>query len=426
MKRTELLSLAATLGPRLESPPGERAIATPADEPALQATMALASASKLRMVLAGRGARRTWGNPVADPDLEIKTKSLNRIIDYAPADMVIQAQAGTTLADLNQVLAVQQQVLPLEIPWPEETTLGGLVAAAPLSLVRTGHGQVRDWLLGLTVVSAAGERLKIGSKVVKNVAGYDMGKLYCGSLGTLGAISTVTFKVRPLPEARALMFGTWGEIEAADCALAAVQTSSLDPVLGLVLLEDSDITLVMGFEGPAETVEWQLAEGMRRFEAFNPTNLHSVQGSEAAATRQMLANRLGGEPSASWVLRVSLLPSDLLAFWNQAQALANTFDATVIASALAHSGSLWLSLTPRSESATVGEDLIEGIRSLVLRFHGHLQIERMPTEHQGQLDAMRLDAPARMLMGRLKAQLDPQELLAPGRFWLADALERHG
>ena len=392
-------------------------IARPEDEAALQATLREAGETNRNILLSGRGARLKWGNPVRKIDLTIRMDALDQLIDHAPGDMVVQAQAGMTLEELNRLLEASNQVLPLDVPFPSETTLGGLVAAAPHSIVRPGYGQVRDWLLGLDVISSQGERLKVGSKVVKNVAGYDLAKLYCGSLGTLGAISSVIFKVRPRPEASALLFGNWVPLQEADRALERLQTSSLDPVMGLVLLEDETIKLGMGFEGPLETVDWQLDEGLRLFEQLGGSDIRTERGQEALTTRRILADQLAGDPQASWVLRISVLPSELLPLWNGIRPIAKQQEASVKAIALAHTGTLWLSV---SSQASVGPGFVERLHMRVRQFKGNLQIERMPEAQQGLVDAIALDPANRKLMGKIKQQLDPGGILAPGRFWLEE------
>lgn len=421
-----LQQFASRMGPDLELTPDGTGIVRPASLQHLQEIVRVAGATNLPMLVAGRGARLGWGNPLKQDPLQIKTDKLVELLDCSPADMVVQAQAGMTLQELNMHLASCGQVLPLEVPRPSETTLGGLVSAAPLSAVRAGYGQVRDWLIGLEVVSPDADHLRIGGKVVKSVAGYDMAKLYCGSLGTLGAIATVTFKVRPMPEANGMILARWQDITQADLALSELQTSSLDPALGMVLLEGDEVALVVGYDGSFETVEWQLREGLRQFERLQAVSLAQIRGSEAMVERVALAARLEGELDASWVLRVSLLPSDLLVFWRQVRDLASSQDLTLSGVALAHTGSLWLSLHEHAGAPAISPAFIEQVRALARSLIGHLQIERMPCEMAGTLDAIALPASTRRLMQRIKERLDPRDLFAPGRFGLEDWKVTHG
>src|SRR6478736_5589529 len=120
---------------------------------------------------------------------------------YPARDMTITVQAGVTIAQLQDTLKAEGQQLPVDVPFPDRATLGGAVATNASGPRRFGHGTLRDYVIGITVVNDQGKEVKGGGRVVKNVAGYDFMKLYTGSLGTLGVIAQLTLKVKPLPEA---------------------------------------------------------------------------------------------------------------------------------------------------------------------------------------------------------------------------------
>ncbi|HEY9856760.1 MAG TPA: FAD-binding oxidoreductase [Stenomitos sp.] len=406
--------LKALLGPAFAESDGQL-VATPPTTDALVETMGIAAEAGLRVLVAGHGLRADWGNPV-DTDLTISTRALHRVVEYAPDDMVITAEAGMTLRALNAHLATRSQVLPLEVAAPERTTLGGLVAAAPMSLARPGYGEVKDWLIGLAVATPTGELVRGGGKVVKNVAGYDLCKLYAGSLGTLGAIATVTFRVRPSWEATALVTGcTAGE--AAEALLEAVQTTHLAPTVNLLRMRGDLIRFTLGFDGFQETVDWQVQEASRLFEAHGAEDMQVLRDAGAQTERGALADSLQA-PHGSFSLRASLLPSDMLAFYREAMASADGLSVTGLG--LAPHGTLWLQGTgePAKRIAWLDE-----LRAIALRHGGHVTIEG----HTGwprEVDAFMLAAPPRELMRRIQAGLDPRGLMAPGRFRLEGA--RHG
>lgn len=141
---------------------------------------------------------RTEGVPQADAVLE--TASLKRIVEYKPADQVVSVECGVTLAALQAELAQHKQRLALDPAHAEKATIGGIVAANSFGPLRTRYGSVRDLIIGVEIIRADGSRAKGGGKVVKNVAGFDLPKLMCGSRGTLAMIATATFRVHPLPE----------------------------------------------------------------------------------------------------------------------------------------------------------------------------------------------------------------------------------
>src|SRR5579871_5747748 len=134
----------------------------------------------------------------------VDLRKLDKVVDYPARDMTVTVQAGITVARLAQVLRSEGQRLPVDVPWAEEATLGGALAVNISGPRRFGWGTFRDYVIGIRMVNDQGEEFKAGGRVVKNVAGYDICKLAIGSLGTLGIITEVTLKVRPLAEDQAL------------------------------------------------------------------------------------------------------------------------------------------------------------------------------------------------------------------------------
>src|SRR5262249_11951185 len=133
-------------------------------------------------------------------DVALSPRALAGIVDYVPADMTVTVASGTTLEMRDGVLAREGQLLPLAPPLPPQTTVGGLMGAALSALYRAAQGRVRDFDMGIAMVTAEGREARAGGSVVKNVAGYDLMKLLIGSLGTLAIVTEATFKVRPRPE----------------------------------------------------------------------------------------------------------------------------------------------------------------------------------------------------------------------------------
>jgi glycolate oxidase FAD binding subunit len=172
---------------------------TPAAGDPLEATLALLSERRLPALIRGGGSLLALGNPLRDAALMVSTEALAGVDEFDPGDGVVRAGAGTRLSELQQTVTRQGWELPLDPPG-ERRTLGGTVAAAAMGPRRLGFGPVRDWVLGLEVILASGQRTRCGGRVVKNVTGYDLPKLYTGSFGTLGIIESVWLRLRPVPE----------------------------------------------------------------------------------------------------------------------------------------------------------------------------------------------------------------------------------
>ena len=169
------------------------------------------------------------------------------ILEYHPEDMTVTVEAGLLLSDLQAQLKQSGQWLPIDPPFPERTSIAELIGQNLSGPRRYAFGTIREHLLGLTAHLADARIIKSGGKVVKNVAGYDLHKLFVGSEGSLGTIVQATFKVRPLPEKELILQGSWD-------ALDKVLESELTPVL----LDLTPSNLMIGFAGTKEEVDWQL------------------------------------------------------------------------------------------------------------------------------------------------------------------------
>ena len=255
-------------------------------------------------------------NATGEPVDSVRLGMLNRLMDHVPADMTATVEAGMTLAQFQQRLAAQGQWLPLDPPNSDHLALGDLLSTNTSGPRRFGYGTVRDYLLGIRVALADGRLIRAGGKVVKNVAGYDLCKLFVGSHGTLGVIVEATFKLRPIPEAEQFVQAEFDSVEQADALIQAILESDLAPVvldlhnLQTFRVSRSDAprphawTLVLGFAGAREDVAYQVAKagelGARtpsnldhetRFwnaDTIGPTRRSSVLSSELAKTIQGL------------------------------------------------------------------------------------------------------------------------------------------
>ena len=183
-----------------------------------------------------------------------------RILEYHPEDMTVTVEAGLLLSHLQAQLKQNGQWLPIDPPFPERTTVSQLIAQNLSGPRRHAFGTIREHLLGVTARLADGRVIKSGGKVVKNVAGYDLHKLFVGSGGSLGTILQATFKVRPLPEKELILKGSWDALEKV-----------LDSELTPVLVDLIPSNLVIGFAGTKEEVDWQLglAEKLGSTESSN-------------------------------------------------------------------------------------------------------------------------------------------------------------
>jgi glycolate oxidase FAD binding subunit len=229
-----------------------------------------ALATKHRIQFVGGGTLPELGNPPNGIDAEVRADRMKRIVDYSPSDMVLTAEAGVTLAEVNRAAREHRQMLALDAPLPDRATIGGIVATGAFGPRRARYGTVRDLIIGVTMVRADGVVARGGGKVVKNVAGFDLPKIACGSLGTLGMIAEATFRLHPLPEksATAVMRGLTPEKVFA--TVKKIREMQLEPA-SIVALRTDSATYDLGvrFEGFSKGVDQQMLRLGAKDESFD-------------------------------------------------------------------------------------------------------------------------------------------------------------
>ena len=239
-----------------------RQLVEPADANELAATLKTASRDKQITVLRGGGTKLGWGRTPASIDLLVSTAKLNTLLVHRHGDMTATAHAGMSLAQLNRELARHGQWLPIDAAF-DAATIGGIVATNESGPVRHRFGTPRDLLIGLTLALTDGRIVKAGGHVVKNVAGYDLGKLVSGSFGTFGAIVDATFKLLPIPQASATLEAAYedGEVMARD--VMQVSTSQLEPMAFDVMLDGGQYRLRLLFASSPAAVSAQVESAQR-------------------------------------------------------------------------------------------------------------------------------------------------------------------
>ena len=341
--------------------------------------------------------------PPETPMLLLQTGRLDRILDHQPDDLTVTCEAGVTLAQLQQALSGHRQQLALDTPLPERATLGGIVSTNASGFWRPAYGTPRDLLIGLRAVMTEGKEVKGGGKVVKNVAGYDLCKLFTGAWGTLGVITELTFKVRPVPEAsRAL---AW---EAPDLATAARIGLSLHHtrLAATFLLATNERRnrpeLLLGLQGTAARVAWQ-AEEFTRLAA--EAGLTAPPQEVAPADLKTLGDRQArAEPSIRFAARIACLPTELPAFLSRLEALP-----PLALTAQCASGSLTLT----AEDASLVK-LIDALRPKEAnRVWIRIEAGLVEQETVAVWGETREDF---TLQRALKRALDPKGTFSPGRF----------
>jgi glycolate oxidase FAD binding subunit len=225
-------------------------VVEPGSEAELGAVLKAADETDAKVLPRGAGTKMDWGNKPIGADIVLSTLRLNRVVEHAWGDMTATVEAGCTVGKLQKTLAEHGQTLAIDPLWPEQATIGGILATNDSGSLRVRFGSLRDLIIGVTIVLPDGTIAKSGGKVVKNVAGYDLPKLVTGALGTLGVITRAVFRLHPLPsETRSLTISA--DSNAALQKLATAIHDSQLAYTGLQFRTDSTSTfkLDIRFEG---------------------------------------------------------------------------------------------------------------------------------------------------------------------------------
>ena len=184
-----------------------RMVVSPGSVAEVQSVVRAAADQGATMVPRGSGSKMGLGCPPTSADVLLSLGRLNAVVEYDVANLTLVCQAGVRVETLQQKVFANRQLLPLDPPFTNQATVGGVVATNSSGPRRLAYGSARDLVLGMKVVSSTGDLLSAGGKTVKNVAGYDLDKLFIGSLGTLGIIVEVAFRLLPMPQQRATTTG---------------------------------------------------------------------------------------------------------------------------------------------------------------------------------------------------------------------------
>lgn len=372
----------------------------------------------------GQGAFLHLGGIPRRYDLALSTRHLARIVDYQPTDMTVTVEAGITVARLQTVLGEHGQWLPVDPPLPEQVTVGGLIATNLSGPARLSQGTTRDFLIGLKAVQADGTVVKGGGRVVKNVAGYDLPKLYCGSFGTLGVIVEATFKVRPRPETQTVLLLSFPSAEKAmELALQLLgaelqpfflELANFDP-LCRQKSETEPYRLIVGVAGIAEEVSYQRARIRELLGNGTSADEEWEGGNDQPVVRTLRDFPMSGE--AALRCKASVVPTQVALFCKEVEEEARLRDMPV--QLLAHAGNgVVYSRFSRPESGAPGKvlSLIDWLRVLTKKLDGYLVVEAVDPALKDRVDVWGHVGSAFPLMKKLKDTLDPHGLLNPGRF----------
>jgi len=384
----------------------------------------------------GSGSKQHVGNTLKKFDVALSLERFNQILDFEPQDLVVKVQSGCPLTTLQARLAQDGLCLPIDPPWQDTATVGGIVSSHDSGPLRFSCGTIRDYLIGINLVQPDGAWTKFGSRVVKNVTGYDMCKLYTGAFGTLGVLLDFYLKLKPLPPfERTVLVKTKGLTEASQ-ALARLLSSALSPS-SVELLNPSahervnnalsmtegqpGYAIVLRFGDVENSVKWQVEQLEKLWDGLTAQGVIVGDPGEQSLVWQMLREDRPWleQPAALNIkLKLNCLPSQIAAMTERLEAVSNELNAELRLKAHAGSGVIraYVSFEESASAQAQFCQQLENLRSELRSVRGTAIVEWAPASLKAEIDVWGYDFKDRALMQQIRQQYDPHGVLNPGRF----------
>jgi glycolate oxidase FAD binding subunit len=372
-----------------------------------------ASQQQWRILICGNGSKLNWGNLSPDIQLIISTQKCERLIEHAVGDLTVTVEAGMKLADLQTKLQLHNQFLPIDPTYPATATLGGIVATGDTGSWRQRYGGIRDLLLGLSFVRADGAIAKAGGRVVKNVAGYDLMKLFTGAYGTLGVITQLTFRTYPVIATSQTLVLT-GKAESIAQATQTIRNSGLTPtaldLLSTAMIKQlglgNNIGLILRWQTIPSSIEQQTTEVQAIAQKLDLTTNSYQEQAEADLWQQCASITCIPNSETAVTCKIGIAPTAAINFLQLKQVIEQNIAIRIHASS--GIGQLQLNSPDKQNIAE--------IRSYCQENYGFLTILDAPTSIKQQIDIWGYTGNALKTMHALKNQFDPQNILNSNRF----------
>lgn len=405
-------------------------VAAPCTAEQVAAVLELASHEKLGIVPWGCGTQMHLGPPPAAYDVALSLQHLTRVLDYDSANLTLTAEAGLALREAYRLTVPGRQFLPLGYPG-SEASLGGLLVTNTSGVKRLRYGGMRDLLLGVRVALPEGDLLRYGGRVVKNVAGYDLCKLYIGSLGAFGVVTEATFRLSMLPEEECLLIVAFSTLAQGMAAAAAVRSAALLPSTVVLVsaagwadslpvrLQPGQVALLVHVDGSHESMQRQIAEGEAMCTTHGAVEAATLSSAALLALWERQEVWRTASPDSSLLqVRIGVPPSNV----------ETALDLLEETPEFCREPVSWLvdagigSATARLPLDTQVDDLaaqvqawLNGSRARLDDQQGFAVVESAPAALITQLDVWGMP-PGAGLLKRYKSRFDPQGVLNRGRY----------
>jgi glycolate oxidase FAD binding subunit len=385
----------------------------------------VANAHDLSVIPAGGFTQQQTGNVPARVDVLLLTSRLTEIEHYDPADLTVGVGAGFTVSQLSSMVGADRLLFPVDAPLAELCNIGGMLATGQHGPLRHGFGGVRDFCIGLRFVSGDARRAKGGGRVVKNVAGYDLMKLLIGSQGTLGVITSASFKLFPAPRQTRTYIAEFASLVEAIDFRDQVLHSPLAPMCLELVSPGAREVLRPGMGPPAWVVCVRAAGSdavLARYRAeCGPAASREVNGrteQELWRSLQNFSEAVKVQHPDPLLISLSLPLRDVKAVIGEAESLARSNGLAFAAIGRIGVGHVQAALWPTSGHATAAANFVNTVSGLRARLprDASLVVQRCPAETRPQIDSWGATPTDVASMRAVKKALDPHDILNRGRF----------
>lgn len=382
-------------------------IVYPQTQQQLAEVIAYTHQQQLKVLPCGFCSKIDWGGLVKNIDFVVSTQAINQLIEHAVGDLTVTVEAGMKFSQLQAILDQENQVLGFDPSHAETATIGGIIATGDTNSLRQRYRSIRDLILGISVVRYDGKIAKAGGRVVKNVAGYDLMKLFTGSYGTLGIISQITLRVYPQAQTSGTVILT-GEASAISQLNQILLASALTPVavdlissnLSKILGFGDNLSLMVRFQSIPESVEQQSQRLIELAETLGLKTI-SFDCDEENLWKQLKQQIWESEANASIVCKIGIIPTSAVKTLIESQTIG-----------VIHAG---VGLGVLRFDNVSPETLLK-LRNWCESQGGFLSILKAPVDLKEQLEVWGYGGNALNLMRQIKQQFDPQNQFSPNRF----------
>jgi glycolate oxidase FAD binding subunit len=397
----------------------------PKTEQEISTVLAYANTHDHSVFIMGGGTKRGFGGMLEKADILLSLAQYTGIVEHNPGDMTLTVRAGTSFQQIQNYLAPYKQKIPLDPFIPEHATIGGIVSANDSGPKRLGYGSARDNVIGLRMVYPDGTLIRSGGKVVKNVAGYDMNKLFIGAMGTLGVVSQVTVKLRPIPKYESILFVSFSErnveeiraftAKVLDSMIEPISLEILNPSLAGKLTNINQYTLLISFEDVNSSVHYQ--EDFIKKIIPDKTTLRSLSQNEAKSFwdnfYHQQPNGLINVTTAEAVLKIGVVNLDTIKILQEAELIADACHVSIEAHGGLGTGICHLTIRGANEDIL---SAIQHIRKSAVKHGGYAVVKHLPFSLRKKINVWGEKTAAHFLFEGIKQKIDTNIILNKNRY----------